>query len=122
MKLKLTILVLLLSLLSLVGRNKAFSQCSYISTNMQGVTTTIRTPCDFPVLEAISIPFQDTLTYQNSVKRWNNLHPTLTFVSVLPEPVATSTYIEIPAPVFVSFSVDRQAAMQRFSYYYKVKP
>ena len=121
MRYKQTILALLFFLLLLSGGNEAFSQCSYVTTNEQGVKITSNIPCDFPVLMNTGFSSQDTLAYQNAAAQWNNLHPTLTAVSVLPEPVATGTYIEVPSSVFISFTIDRQAAMKLIPYYYKVK-
>lgn len=120
MKQKISILALLVLLLLIAG-GKAYSQCSYVSTNEQGVATKFDIPCDFPVLISTGNPVQDTLTYKSAAIEWNNSHATLTFLSVLPGPVATQNLIEIPASIFISFSPDRQASIKRTPYYYKVK-
>lgn len=118
---KLSILAPLAVLLSIAGVNEAFSQCSYVSKNNLGAESRVSIPCDFPVLITTDDAEQDTLTYKSEATKWNNSHPTLTFVSVLPGPVATSNFIEIPVLIFRSFPSGKQTALRRTPYYYKVK-
>jgi hypothetical protein len=118
---KLHILASLTLLLSIVGGREAFSQCSYISKNKLGPGSAVNIPCDFPVLITTGDLAQDTLTYKSAAIEWNNSHPTLPFVSVLPQPVATGNFIEIPASIFRSFTSDKQTALRKAPYYYKIK-
>ena len=115
------ILAPLALLLSIAGASDAFSQCSFVSKNKLGAQSRINTPCDFPVLITSDDPAQDTLSYKSEATAWNNSHPSLKFVSVLPGPVATSNFIEIPASIFGSFTLERQAALKKTPYYYKIK-
>jgi hypothetical protein len=118
---KLFTLVPLTLLLAIAGGKKAFSQCSYVSINKLGAESRINIPCDFPVLIASDDLTQDSVTYKRAAIAWNKSHPKLAFVSVLPGPVATNNFIEIPGSVFISFSQNKQASIKRSPYYYKVK-
>jgi len=118
---KLSILAPLALLFSIAGGSEAYSQCSYVSKNKFGAESRVNISCDFPVLITTDDAVQDTLTYKHAAIEWNNTHPALSFVSALPGPVAASTFIEIPAAVFGSFTLDRQTALKRTPYYYKVK-
>ena len=113
-------IALLTLLLSIVG-GSAFSQCSYVTKNKLGAESRVIIPCDFPVLMTTDDLAQDTVTYKSAAAQWNRSHPTLTFISVLPGPAASGNFIEIPASAFSSFPLDRQAALKRVPYYYRVK-
>ena len=97
----------------------AFSQCYYVVTKDAKVNK-ISIPCDFPVKLSTVNPVQDKSNFENAILNWKAANPMLKDLKLVPRSHPDTVTIEIPGAAFNALPADKQQAMKRFSYFYKI--
>ena len=112
--------VFLICLFMAFGSSKAFSQCTYVTTE-NGMETKLSIPCNFPVLESIvGAADMEQTSFDLNIKKWHANNPTLSSVNLTPRAVGGNYHIEIPFSNYSEFSVEKKKVVDAIPYFYKV--
>jgi len=95
----------------------SFSQCQYVITKD---AKKITIPSDFPVKLSSGNPAQDQSDFDAALLKWKKVNITLINFAMTPKEISDGTYIEIPRSIYLSFSADKQKAVNAFPDFYKI--
>ena len=97
----------------------SFSQCKYVITK-DAKERKISIPSDFPVKLSTDNPAQDQSDFDAALVKWRKANITFINFAMTPKEISDGTYIEIPRSIYLSFSADKQKAVNAFPEFYKI--
>lgn len=118
----LSIYTVLLFIFIFAARNKAFSQCFYVSKDSTGVEHSTAIPCDFPVRLNTGNPLADQSNFNRELKVWNTNNPTLSNVNLIVSSAPKKEHLNIPKTSFDQFSPEKQKAILAIPYFFIINP